>query len=50
MTKFATTSQWYRVNPERKAPREVSLPLSSRDGGELVKVASNGAQLRKAVQ
>ena len=44
MTKFATTSQWYRVNPERKAERP-SLPLSSKDGGEVLKVASNGARL-----
>jgi hypothetical protein len=47
MTKFATASQWYRIDPDRRAPREVSLPLSSREGGEVVSTVK-GCNLRRA--
>jgi hypothetical protein len=47
MSKFLTASQWSRLDPSRK-PEAVSFPVSSQDGGDVVKVASNGAVLRRA--
>lgn len=45
--KRLTASQWLRLQPERR-PEPESFPLSSREGGEIIKVAANGAQLRRS--
>lgn len=49
MSKFATASQWTRINPDRRAPQTAVLTLSSRDGGDII-AEVNGTKLRKAVQ
>jgi hypothetical protein len=47
MSKFLTASQWSRLDPSRK-PEAESFTLSSKDGGDVVKVAPSGAVLRRA--
>ena len=48
MSKILSASQWFRLDDSRR-PAPVSFPLSSKDGGELIRSA-NGTNLRKAVQ
>ena len=47
MSKILSAGQWSRLDPDRK-PEPASFPLSSRDGGDVVAVTSNGAVLRRA--